>query len=87
MYWGIRWWAWTAIGGVLVLVTLVLARVVYQAFVRVRELTDALGQAREDLEGAASVIRDSSEEARERLERLRARSEETEPPASNPSGR
>lgn len=88
MYWGIRWWAWAGIGLILILVTLVLTRVVWRAFVRVGELTEALGRAQRDLEGAASAIREESDEARERLERLRERSsEETEPPAANPYGR
>jgi hypothetical protein len=84
VYWGIRWWAWAGIGLLLIFVTLLLARVLYRAFVRVGELNEALGRAKEDLDGAMGSIRDGSEEARERLERLRARSEDTEPPTANP---
>jgi hypothetical protein len=88
VYWGIRWWAWAGIGLFFILVALLLTRVLYRAFVRVGELTDALGRAREDLDGALGSIRDSSQEARERLERLRERSsEETGPPTANPYGR
>jgi membrane protein implicated in regulation of membrane protease activity len=87
VYWGLKWWAWAGIGLLFIVVTLMLARVVFRAFVRVGELTDALGRARDELDGAMGVVRDESEEARGRLESLRERSKETGPPAANPFAR
>lgn len=88
MYWGLKWWAWAGIGSGFILVTLILTRVLYRAFVRVGELTEALGRAREGLDGAMAEVRDESELAREGLARLRSlKAEESEPPAAKPFGR
>lgn len=90
MYWGVRWWAWAGIGLILILVTLVLARVLWSAFVRIRQLTDAIARAQEDLRGAAADIRDESDRASEHLAGLRERRWATEDPGpstAKPFGR